>query len=216
MSTGDAIVMGGSSGLGKAIAESLAAIGYNVTPTSRKDIDTSDLQSVKRFALSHKETDILVLNTGGPPPKTFDNVTIDEWQKFHNQLFLGMCVALRHIHVRDSGYIFMISSSVITEPASNLVVSGAYRSAMTSVLKVLSKELAPRQVSVINIAPGPMNTGRLKELVSNVEKFAKDLPMGRVGNPAELGGLVRGIVENGVKYLSGQSILFDGGNSAAV
>lgn len=214
-SRGDAIVMGGSRGLGRAVAESLSAIGYKVTATSRKEIDTSDLDSVRRFADSHPETDILVLNTGGPPPKTFENVSTEEWQKYHNQLFLGMCIALRRIRVRDSGYVFMISSSVVREPSPDLVVSGAYRSAMTSVLKVLSREMAKRQVSVVSIAPGPMDTERLAELVGDTEAFARGRPMGRIGEPAELGGLVRGIVENGVKYLSGQTILLDGAGSAS-
>lgn len=214
--SGDAIVLGGSRGLGRAVADSLAEIGYNVISTSRNNIDTSDLESVKRFAKLYKETDILVLNTGGPPPNTFENVTIDEWQKYHNQLFLGMCVLLQNIHIRDSGYIFMISSSVIREPASNLVVSGAYRSAMTSVLKVLSKEMAARQVSIINIAPGPMRTERLAELVGDIDSFAQEKPMCRVGEPSELGGLIRGIVENNVKYLSGQTIILDGACSTSV
>ncbi len=212
----DAIVLGGSRGLGKAIADSLTEINYNVTATSRKDIDTSDLDSVRRFAELHKETDVLVLNTGGPPPNTFENVTVDEWQKYHNQLFLGMCVLLKNIHIRDSGYVFMISSSVVKEPAPNLIVSGAYRSAMTSVLKVLSKEMAQRQVSIINIAPGPMDTDRLKELVGDVTEYAKDRPMQRIGKPSELGGLVRGIIENKVKYLSGQTIVLDGAGSDSV
>lgn len=212
----DAIVLGGSQGLGRAVADSLSKIGYTITATSRKDIDTSNLESVKAFAKSHKETDILVLNTGGPPPKPFAEVTIDDWQKYHNQLFLGMCILVKEIHIRDSGYIFLISSSVIKEPTSNLVVSGAYRSAMSSVLKVLSKEMAPRQVSIINIAPGPMDTKRLAELVGDVDEFAKDKPMGRVGKPSELGGLVSGIVQNKVKYLSGQTIVLDGASSMSV
>lgn len=214
--SGDAIVLGGSRGLGRAVANSLTEIGYNVTATSRADVDTSDLDSVKKFAASHKETDILVLNTGGPPPKEFGSVTIDEWLKYHNQLFLGMCIMLQEIRIRDSGYVFMISSSVIKEPTSNLVVSGAYRSAMTSVLKVLSKEMAARQVSVINIAPGPMDTERLAELVGDVAALARDRPMRRVGKPSEIGGLVRGIVENDVKYLSGQTIVLDGAGSMSV
>jgi len=65
----DAIVIGGSRGIGRAIAESLRTIGCNVLATSRKQIDTSDLESVRKFAGENKETDIIVLNTGGPPPK---------------------------------------------------------------------------------------------------------------------------------------------------
>ena len=213
---GEAIVIGGSRGIGRAIAESLRAAGYGVTATSRADIDTSDLEGTMAFARSHPETDILVLNTGGPPARAFDDVGLDEWQKYHNQLFLGMCVLLRHVRVRDGGYIFLVSSSVVREPSETLIVSGAYRSALSSVLKVLSRTLARRQVSVINIAPGPIDTDRLRELVGDTGRYAQGLPSGRVGEPAEIGGLVRGIVENRVKYLSGQTIVVDGAASAAV
>ena len=82
-----AIVLGGSRGIGKAIAESLKTIDCDVTATSRKELDTSNLDSVKKFA-QNKETDILVLNTGGPPAKEFYSVTIEDWQRYHNQLFL--------------------------------------------------------------------------------------------------------------------------------
>ena len=102
-----AIVLGGSKGIGKAIANSLLSMGCDVTATSRKDIDTSNLNSVKKFIKKHKQTDILVLNTGGPPPKPFSEVTEKEWQKYHNQLFLGFCVLLQKLKVRDGGYIFV-------------------------------------------------------------------------------------------------------------
>src|SRR3989338_2478327 len=103
-----AIVLGGTKGIGKAIAESLSSIGFDVFAASRGDIDTSDLSSVKNFIKKHKETDILVLNTGGPVPKQFYNVTEKDWQKYHNQLFLGFCLLLQKLKVRNGGYIFVI------------------------------------------------------------------------------------------------------------
>jgi len=60
-----AIVIGGSRGIGKAISDGLKSIGCDVISTSKKELDTSDLDSVKNFVQNHKETDILVLNTGG-------------------------------------------------------------------------------------------------------------------------------------------------------
>jgi len=66
-----AIVIGGSRGIGKAIANSLKSINCDVLATSKKELDTSDIQSVKDFIQNQKETDILVLNTGGPPAKEF-------------------------------------------------------------------------------------------------------------------------------------------------
>ena len=66
-----AIVLGGSRGIGKAISNSLKLIEIEVFAASKKDIDTSDLNSVKKFLEMHNETDILILNTGGPEPKPF-------------------------------------------------------------------------------------------------------------------------------------------------
>ncbi len=68
---GKAIVIGGSRGMGKAIADSLQSIGYEVVATSKKELDTSNLQNVKDFVQNQKETDILILNTGGPPAKEY-------------------------------------------------------------------------------------------------------------------------------------------------
>ncbi len=208
-----AIVVGGSRGIGKAISNGLKSIGCDVVSTSKKELDTSDLSSVKNFIEKNKTTDILVLNTGGPPAKEFDTVTEEEWQKYHNQLFLGFCILLQNITINDGGYVFLMSSSVIKEPNPKLVISSAYRSAFSSVLKILSKKFAERNISCVNIAPGPINTDRTRELFDNVKEFEKTLPMKRLGEPEEIGNFVKSIVENKIKYLSGVVINFDGANS---
>jgi len=209
----NAIIIGGSRGIGKAINDALKSIGYDVISTSKKELDTSDLNSVKNFIENNKTADILVLNTGGPPAKEFSSVTEDEWLKYHNQLFLGFCLILQNITINDGGYVFLISSSVIKEPNPKLVISSAYRSAFTSVFKILSKKFAERNVSCINIAPGPINTDRTRELFENVEEYEKTLPMKRLGEPSEIGNFVKSIIENKIKYLSGVVINFDGANS---
>jgi len=206
----NAIVIGGSRGIGKAISDGLRSIGCDVVSTSKRELDTSDLNSVKNFVQNHKETDILVLNTGGPKAKEFFSVSEEEWKKYHNQLFLGFCLILQNITISDGGYVFLISSSVIKEPNPKLVISSAYRSAFTSVFKILSKKFAEREVSCINIAPGPINTDRARELFENVEEYEKTLPMKRLGKPEEIGNFVKSIVENNIKYLSGVVITFDG------
>ena len=208
-----AIILGGSRGIGKAISDSLGSINLDIVTTSKNDLDTSNLESVLRFIQQNKETDILVLNTGGPEPKEFSSITEDDWKHYHNQLFLGFCLILQKLKINDNGYIFLISSNVIKEPTSKLVISSAYRSAFSSVFKILSKEFANRQISCINIAPGPINTDRTKELIDDVENFAKTLPMKRLGKPEEIGNFVKSIVENNIKYLSGAVINFDGANS---
>jgi len=208
-----AIVLGGSRGIGKAISESLKSIEIDVFAASKNDIDTSDLNSVKKFLEKHNQTDILVLNTGGPAPKQFSTITEDDWKLYHNQLFLGFCTILQNIKINDGGYIFLISSNVIKEPNPKLIISSAYRAAFSEVFKILSKEYAEKNISCINIAPGPINTDRTKELIENIEEFKKSLPMKRLGEPKEIGDFVKAIIENKIKYLSGVTINFDGANS---
>ena len=211
-----AIVLGGSRGIGRAISDSLKTIDVDVLATSQKDIDTSKLDSVREFLRINNETDILILNTGGPKPKPFSTITEEDWNKYHNQLFLGFCTILQNIKVNDGGYIFLISSNVIKEPNPKLIISSAYRAAFSEVFKVLSKEYAQKNISCINIAPGPINTDRTQELIENVEEFEKTLPMKRLGKPEEIGNFVKGIVENNIKYLSGVTINFDGANSNTI
>jgi 3-oxoacyl-[acyl-carrier protein] reductase len=208
-----AIILGGSRGIGKAISDSLKLIKIDIFAASQKDIDTSNLDSVKKFLEIHNEADILILNTGGPEPKPFSSITEKDWNKYHNQLFVGFCTILQNIKINHSGYIFLISSNVIKEPSSKLIISSAYRAAFSEVFKVLSKEYAKKNISCINIAPGPINTDRTQELIENVKEFEKTLPMKRLGEPEEIGNFVKGIIENNIKYLSGVTINFDGANS---
>ena len=208
-----AIILGGSRGIGKAISDSLKKLDLEVLSASSTDIDTSDLESVNKFAEKNDVTDILVLNTGGPPIIEFGKITNEDWNKYHNQLFVGFCMLLQKIKVNDGGYIFAITSNVIKEPNAKLIISSAYRAAFSSVFKILSKDFASRNISMINIAPGPINTDRTKELVDNVGEYADSLPMERLGEPQEIGNFVSSIVEKEIKYLSGAVINFDGSNS---
>ena len=208
-----AIVLGASRGIGKSISDSLKKLDLDVISLSSNDIDTSNLDSVNKFANENNSTDILVLNTGGPPIIEFEKITKEDWEKYHNQLFVGFCTLLQKIKINDGGYVFAITSNVIKEPNSKLIISSAYRAAFSSVFKILSKEFAERDVSLINIAPGPINTDRTKELVDNVEEYADSLPMKRLGKPEEIGNFVSSIVEKEIKYLSGVVINFDGSNS---
>ena len=211
-----AIVIGGSKGIGKAISDALQTIDCNVVATSRKDVDTSDLASVKRFTASQVSTDILVLNSGRPPIKDFFETTEQDWITYHNQLFLGFCMVLQNLKVNKNGYIFLISSNGIKEPRPQLVLSNAYRSAFSNIFKTLSQHFAIKNVTCINIAPGPIHTDSITDVFEDLDKLKKRLPMKRLGKPEEVGNFVKSIVENEIKYLSGAVITFDGANSSYV
>ncbi len=205
-----AIVIGGSKGIGKSIVVNLKKNNFKTISCSRKEIDTSDLTSVVNFTKKNKSSDVLVLNSGGPPPLDFNKINKSDWEKYFNQLFLGFFLLLKHIKINKNGYVFYISSSIIKEPGTGLVISSSLRSAMSSLLKSYSILQAKNNVSVINIAPGPFKTGRVKELVKNIKKFEKTLPTSKIGNPEEIGKFVSFIVKNKIKYISGSTIYFDG------
>lgn len=211
-----AIVMGGTRGIGNAIANSLQQYGHQVISVGHHDIDTSNIDSVRQFIQNNPDTDILVLNTGGPPPKKYNDVTEQEWQKYHNQLFLSFVLILQGIKVNKGGYIFLISSSVVKEPNPNLAISSAYRAAFVEIFKLASRELATQDISCINIAPGLISTDRTLEIMKDMEADVSSLPMGRMGRPSEIGDFVGAIVEKQIKYLSGVTVTFDGASSAHV
>jgi len=209
----NAIVLGGSRGIGKAISVALKSIEIDVFAASKNDINTSSIESVKKFLKKHNQTDILILNTGGPAPKQFSDITEEDWKLYHNQLFLGFCTILQKIKINDGGYIFLISSNVIKEPNTKLIISSAYRAAFSEVFKILSKDYAQKNISCVNIAPGPINTDRTKQLIDNIQEYEKSLPMKRLGEPEEIGNFVKSIIGNRIKYLTGVTINFDGANS---
>ncbi len=205
-----AIILGGSKGIGKAIALELRKSCKNIHALSTKDIDTSNIESVKKFLKKHKSTDILVLNSGGPMPLRFNKINEKIWLRYFNQLFLGFCLILKNLKIKNNGYIFYISSSIIREPNELLIPSSSLRIAFSSVLKSISYTFSKKGVSVISIAPGPFKTGRVKELIKDLKKFEKTLPTKKIGNPKEIGLLVNSIVKNRLKYLTGSTIYLDG------
>ena len=207
------IVLASSRGIGKGIADELESISSEVIRTSSQNLDTSNIDNVKDFVSKNNETDILVLNTGGPPAKDFYDITEEEWLKYYNQLFYSFVYMLQNIKVNDGGYIFLMTSFNIKEPDPKLIMSNCYRLAFTSIMKSLTKDFAKRGVSCINIAPGPIDTDRLRNLVDDVDELGKTLPMGRVGSVDEIGRFVKSIIENDIKYLTGVTINFDGGHS---
>ena len=205
-----AIIIGGSKGIGKSIADNIKKNCKKVIKCSRKDIDTSNLDSVKKFLKKNLSADILVLNSGGPPPLKIDQIDEAIWYKYFNQLFLSYFLILKKIKINKDGYIFYISSSVIKEPGTGLIISSSLRTAFSSFLKSFSEVSIKNKVTCINIAPGPTNTRRVKNLVNDIKEYKKKLPLGDLCKPDEIGKFVNYVLNNRVKYLNGSIIYFDG------
>ena len=117
--------------------------------------------------------------------------------------------------INKGGYIFYISSLTIKQPAAQLIISTAYRSAFSSVIKSLSHEFLKKNISIINIAPGSFLTPRTLELIGkkNIKKIEKTLPTKKIADPIEIGKFVEYILANKITQLSGNTIFFDGSQS---
>lgn len=208
-----AIVLGGSSGIGAEISKMLDK-NYKVIKTNRKIIDTSDLISVKKFTKKHPSTDILVLNSGGPETtKNIANISDEKWLKYFNQLFLSFYIILKNIKINKNGYVFLISSQVIKNHSEQLIISSSIRLGFLNVFNAFGKRNIKKNITTLNIAPGPILTKRLKSLNPNIKDIAKQVPLGRVGQPKDISDFLKGIIENKIKFLNCKTIFLDGGIS---
>ena len=237
-----ALVCGASSGLGLASAEALAAEGANVTMFARRrDVlereadrigalavrgDVSLPQDLERVVATTLEAfggiDILVWNSGGPPAGTGTEVTPDSLEQAVELMVMpavrlvGSC--LPHLERSEGGRILAITSLAAKEPTAHLALSNALRPAVTGWLKTLATELGPRGITVNCVAPGRIATPRLEYLYPEgpTEDQVADIPLRRWGEPREFGDVVCFLASERARYVSGQTIVVDGGLQRAL
>jgi 3-oxoacyl-[acyl-carrier protein] reductase len=232
-----AIVCGASSGMGLAIAESLAAEGANVAMFARRrdllareaerigalgvrgDLtNPADLERlVNRTVEAFGGIDILVNNGGGPPrgPAT----ELDDHGLEHAfELLLLSAVRLTNLCLRQlersgHGRIVNITSSSVRQPIDSLALSNAIRPGVIGWAKTLARELGPHKITVNSIAPGRIETDRLEELYANRSRAAdmEEIPLRRFGKPAEIGDIVCFLASERASYVTGAVIPVDGG-----
>ena len=210
------IIIGGSKGIGRAINNIFKKDGAYLThPMSSKTLDTSNIHSINKFLKIHKKTDILVLNTGGPPKSSnIKNISYDEWIKNFNQLFYGFYKILTNIKIAKNGYVFLISSHLIETQNTDMVISASLRTGFLHVFKALSVSMAKDKITFLNIAPGPIKTDRLLSLNNgNIEGLKNVVPAGYVSSQNELSKFIYSLVKYKIKYLTNKTIVFDGGIS---
>lgn len=209
-----AIVLGSSSGIGAEIADMLNKLDFNVIKTDRSIIDTSNLESVKNFVKKNPKTDVLVLNTGGPEQiKHISSITEEQWIKYFNQLFLSFYLILKNIEIKKNGFVFLISSHVIKKHKIELIISSSLRLGFLNVFNAFGKENIKKNITSLNIAPGPIMTKRLKSLNPNIKNLSKKIPLGKVGTTKDVSNFIKAIIETEIRYLNCKTIFLDGGIS---
>jgi 3-oxoacyl-[acyl-carrier protein] reductase len=194
---------------------------FDVTdPTAVRDFVSAVVQ---RFG----SADICVTNAGGPPAKGFLATTSEEWKRAVDVNFISVVYFARevipHMQKKKWGRILTITSVATKQPVADLVYSNAVRAAVVGLVKSLANEFGKDGILVNNVGPGYTATDRLKELARSraaasgqsereiFEGFAADTSLKRLADPRELADTIVWLASERASYITGQTILVDGG-----
>jgi 3-oxoacyl-[acyl-carrier protein] reductase len=238
-----AIVCGASSGMGLAIARALAGEGSAVTMNARDPErlaraaegvagaltvagDVRDAKTLERLVehtvAERGRLDIVVNNAGGPPAGTFETTPEEAWRDAF-ELSLHAAVRLTRIalpHLRQSGRgrVVNITSWSVREPIPHLMLSNAIRPGIVGWAKTLSHELGPDGITVNTIAPGKIDTPRVRELWDHQpdpeaarRRDMEAVPARRLGSPDEVAAVVAFLCSARAAYVSGAVLPVAGG-----
>jgi 3-oxoacyl-[acyl-carrier protein] reductase len=171
--------------------------------------------------------DILVTNAGGPPAGPFESHAPDAWETAVRtnltsvvELVRGVLPGMRE---RRWGRIVNVTSIAVKQPVDHLILSNSVRAAVTGFARTLANEVAPHGITVNNVMPGYTRTARVEELAARTAAlqggapeaayaaWEAQIPMGRLGEPAEFGAMVAFLCSALASYTTGASIPVDGG-----
>lgn len=252
------MVAGASHGLGLAVAEALAAEGARVSIGSRneaalaeagKKLDAlnpggalscrADVRVAADIERWHRAVvdrwggiDLLVTNSGGPPPGGFAALDDSAWQAAFELLVLSAIrlvrTALPSMKGRPDASILLMTSSSVKQPIANLTLSNVLRASVAALAKTLARELAIEGIRVNHLVPGRIATDRLIELDSanarragiSVEEQQKralaTIPLSRYGEPRELAAAATFLLSSAASYITGATLQVDGGLISSV
>jgi len=249
-----ALVIGGTRGIGLGIAAAFAGAGADVALTGRKGeeaddaalrisakgglaLDTGDFAAVdaaygEAERLLGGGIDILVLNSGGPPPGSAMGVSSKTWQQHWNAMFVGLVrmadLCLPGMIERKHGRILSVISSGVIQPIPNLGMSNAIRPALVGWGKSVANEVAKHGITVNAIAPGRIQTDRVDQIDSGAaEKTGRTqdqvraeamarIPAGRYGTPEEFASAALFLASGEAAFTTGSVLRVDGGQISSV
>lgn len=182
---------------------------------------------VEKVAARFGGVDICVTNAGGPPAKGFLAASYEEWQRALELNFLSTVYfaneVIPHMQKKRWGRIVTITSITTKQPVADLVLSNAVRAAVVGLVKSLANEFGKDGILVNNVGPGYTATDRLKDLAASRSKasgktqqeifegWAADAPLKRLGEPREVADTIVWLASERASYVTGQTILVDGG-----
>jgi 3-oxoacyl-[acyl-carrier protein] reductase len=194
-------------------------------------LDVTDHAQVARFVAETCQrfgrVDICVANAGGPPSKSFAETTVDDWHAAANLNLMSTVYLAKEtlplMQTRRWGRFIAITSMTVKQPVEGLILSNSIRAGVSGLIKTLSNEYGPYNVLVNNVCPGFTATARLMDLSRTLagrqgvdphdieERWARQAPLGRVGQPEEFANVVVFLASERASYVTGVSIAVDGG-----
>jgi 3-oxoacyl-[acyl-carrier protein] reductase len=230
-----ALVMGASTGLGKAIARTLIAEGARVAICARgaerlhaaaRELGAegivADLARAGAAAGVVREAtgrlggvDVLVVNTGGPSPRAFEGLTDEDWRAAFEGLWMSSVGAIRAAlpAMRQArwGRVLLVTSVAAREPVPNLMLSNSLRAGLHGLVNALSREVAAHGITVNALMPGYTLTERLADLGIDEATLATQVPAGRIGTAADFAAAAAFLSSQWAGYITGQALACDGG-----
>ena len=199
-------------------------------------VDVSDFAAVQAFVRNTAERfgriDVCLANSGGPPAKSFLSIELEEWKKNVDLIFLSVVnlakSVIPHMQRNGGGRFIAITSTSVKGSIPDLIMSNAVRPAVVGLLKSLSIEFGKDNITFNNVAPGYTATERLNELAStravaaNVsvaeihKRWSEEIPLHRLARPEEVADAILWLASDRASYVTGQTILVDGGRYPGV
>jgi 3-oxoacyl-[acyl-carrier protein] reductase len=232
------VVTGGTKGLGRATADALVADRARVVVSSRTQesvddavaalgdgarglvADNADPETAERLVALARDTwgrlDGALISVGGPPATEALGASDEQWREAFETVFLGAVRTARAVlpKLGAGGALGLVLSTSVKTPLGGLEISNGLRPGLAMWAKMLADEAGPTGVRVFGLMPGRVLTGRIRELTPDPDarsRLAQDIPLRRLGEPAEFGRVAAFLLSPAASYVSGTVVPVDGG-----